>query len=93
MFWLEIRKLTFWYALLTKGLYVLSCIFRPQVLVLTGFPCVRPELLYFVNALTKKISLMVCGHIIVVSHHDFSYFVEKPLFKFLCTTSLLSYRD
>ena len=50
-------------------MYVLSCIFRPQVLVLTGFPCVRPELLYFVNALTKKISLMVCGHIIVVSLH------------------------
>ncbi|KAL4227820.1 hypothetical protein ACF0H5_013257 [Mactra antiquata] len=38
--------------------------FRPQVLVLTGFPCNRPELVYFVNGLTKKISLMVCGHII-----------------------------
>ena len=39
------------------------------MLVLTGFPCVRPELVYFVNALTKKISLMVCGHIIVVSFY------------------------
>ncbi|XP_052280558.1 solute carrier family 12 member 2-like isoform X2 [Dreissena polymorpha] len=38
--------------------------FRPQVLVLTGFPCNRPELVYFVNSLTKKISLMICGHII-----------------------------
>ncbi|KAK3594337.1 hypothetical protein CHS0354_026214 [Potamilus streckersoni] len=38
--------------------------FRPQVLVMTGLPCYRPELVNFVNSLTKKISLMVCGHII-----------------------------
>ncbi|XP_053405857.1 solute carrier family 12 member 3-like isoform X2 [Mercenaria mercenaria] len=44
--------------------------FRPQVLVLTGFPCNRPELVYFVNSLTKKISLMVCGHILEGSHSD-----------------------
>ncbi|XP_060592142.1 solute carrier family 12 member 2-like isoform X2 [Ruditapes philippinarum] len=44
--------------------------FRPQVLVLTGFPCNRPELVYFVNSLTKKISLMVCGHILQGSHSD-----------------------
>lgn len=36
------------------------------MLVMTGFPCNRPELVYFVNSLTKKISLMVCGHIIEV---------------------------
>ncbi|XP_052797099.1 solute carrier family 12 member 2-like isoform X2 [Mya arenaria] len=44
--------------------------FRPQVLVLTGFPCNRPDLVYFVNGLTKKISLMICGHIIEGSHSD-----------------------
>jgi len=44
--------------------------FRPQVLVLTGFPCNRPELVYFVNGLTKKISLMVCGHIIEGNHGE-----------------------
>ncbi|WAQ98772.1 S12A2-like protein [Mya arenaria] len=40
------------------------------VLVLTGFPCNRPDLVYFVNGLTKKISLMICGHIIEGSHSD-----------------------
>jgi len=46
---------------------ITSTYFRPQVLVLTGFPCYRPELVYFVNSLTKKISLMICGHIIEVN--------------------------
>ena len=62
-------------------------------MVLTGFPCVRPELLYFVNALTKKISLMVCGHIIVVSRYVLVTLCKNPGFKFLCTTNLLSNRD
>lgn len=44
--------------------------FRPQVLVLTGFPGSRPELVYFVNSLTKKISLMICGHILEGTHAD-----------------------
>ncbi|XP_041373186.1 LOW QUALITY PROTEIN: solute carrier family 12 member 2-like [Gigantopelta aegis] len=39
--------------------------FRPQVLVLSGHPDNRPALVDFVSHITKKISLMVCGHIIV----------------------------
>ncbi|XP_022331098.2 solute carrier family 12 member 2-like isoform X2 [Crassostrea virginica] len=39
--------------------------FRPQVLVLTGAPWARPELVDFVYSLTNKISLMVCGNIVV----------------------------
>ncbi|XP_056022591.1 solute carrier family 12 member 3-like isoform X2 [Ostrea edulis] len=44
--------------------------FRPQVLVLTGVPWARPGLVDFVYGLTHKISLMVCGNIIVGSQTD-----------------------
>ncbi|XP_061172225.1 solute carrier family 12 member 2-like [Saccostrea echinata] len=44
--------------------------FRPQVLVLTGAPWTRPELVDFVYSLTHKISLMVCGNIIVGTQTD-----------------------
>ncbi|KAK6179341.1 hypothetical protein SNE40_011727 [Patella caerulea] len=39
--------------------------FRPQVLVLSGVPENRPALVDFVSHITKKISLMVCGNIVV----------------------------
>lgn len=48
---------------------VLFSLFRPQVLVLTGAPWARPELVDFVYSLTNKISLMVCGNIVEVSCH------------------------
>ncbi|XP_065150411.1 solute carrier family 12 member 3-like [Paramisgurnus dabryanus] len=38
--------------------------FRPQCLVLTGPPNVRPALVDFVGTFTKNISLMICGNII-----------------------------
>lgn len=38
--------------------------YRPQVLVLSGMPSARPILLDFADLLTKKLSLMICGHII-----------------------------
>ena len=41
--------------------------FRPQILVLTGLPSCRPALVDFVHTLTKKIGLMVCAHILIVS--------------------------
>lgn len=44
--------------------------FRPQVLVLTGAPWARPELVDFVYSLTNKISLMVCGNIVEVGTHS-----------------------
>ncbi|XP_069379373.1 solute carrier family 12 member 2-like [Paralichthys olivaceus] len=37
--------------------------FRPQCLVLTGFPNSRPALLQLVYSYTKNVGLMVCGHI------------------------------
>uniref|UniRef100_A0A8C1RGS3 Solute carrier family 12 member 10, tandem duplicate 3 n=1 Tax=Cyprinus carpio TaxID=7962 RepID=A0A8C1RGS3_CYPCA len=41
--------------------------FRPQCLVLTGPPNVRPALVDFVGTFTKNISLMICGNIIMHS--------------------------
>ncbi|XP_060927236.1 solute carrier family 12 member 2-like [Limanda limanda] len=37
--------------------------FRPQCLVLTGFPNSRPALLQLVYSYTKNVGLMVCGHV------------------------------
>ncbi|ESO86681.1 hypothetical protein LOTGIDRAFT_166954 [Lottia gigantea] len=37
--------------------------FRPQILVLTGYPRNRPALVDFVSTITKKQSLMICGHV------------------------------
>ncbi|XP_053611514.1 bumetanide-sensitive sodium-(potassium)-chloride cotransporter isoform X2 [Plodia interpunctella] len=44
--------------------------YRPQILVLTGFPAERPILTDFAYLLTKGLSLMLCGHIVQgqVSH-------------------------
>ncbi|XP_042276253.1 solute carrier family 12 member 2-like [Thunnus maccoyii] len=41
--------------------------FRPQCLVLTGYPNSRPALLHLVHSFTKNIGLMVCGHVRTVS--------------------------
>ncbi|MEQ2218182.1 hypothetical protein XENOCAPTIV_030675, partial [Xenoophorus captivus] len=41
--------------------------FRPQCLVLAGYPNSRPALLQLVHSFTKNISLMVCGHVRMVS--------------------------
>ncbi|XP_041793140.1 solute carrier family 12 member 2-like [Chelmon rostratus] len=41
--------------------------FRPQCLVLTGYPNSRPALLQLVHSYTKNVGLMVCGHIRTVS--------------------------
>lgn len=37
--------------------------YRPQILVLTGMPSERPELVEFAHFLTKNLSMLVCGHI------------------------------
>lgn len=37
--------------------------FRPQCLVLAGYPNSRPALLQLVHLFTKNVSLMVCGHV------------------------------
>jgi len=38
--------------------------YRPKVLVLTGNPAHRPPLVDFANLFTKKLSLLICGHVI-----------------------------
>ncbi|KAK3600462.1 hypothetical protein CHS0354_013017 [Potamilus streckersoni] len=49
--------------------------FRPQILVLTGFPSQRVDLVDFCSAITKRQSLLACGHIFegdmstYVKHH------------------------
>uniref|UniRef100_A0A8C1PYF0 Solute carrier family 12 member 10, tandem duplicate 3 n=1 Tax=Cyprinus carpio TaxID=7962 RepID=A0A8C1PYF0_CYPCA len=45
--------------------------FRPQCLVLTGPPNVRPALVDFVGTFTKNISLMICGNIIMDEKSSF----------------------
>ncbi|XP_069072005.1 solute carrier family 12 member 2-like [Pleurodeles waltl] len=37
--------------------------FRPQCLVLTGAPVIRPALVDLVHSFTKNVGLMICGHI------------------------------
>ncbi|KAK9971186.1 hypothetical protein ABG768_027075 [Culter alburnus] len=37
--------------------------FRPQCLIMSGFPNSRPALMYLVHAFTKSVGLMVCGHV------------------------------
>ncbi|XP_043913794.1 solute carrier family 12 member 3-like [Protopterus annectens] len=39
--------------------------FRPQCLVLTGPPNLRPALVDFVGTFTKKVSLMICGNVVM----------------------------
>ncbi|XP_077456025.1 solute carrier family 12 member 2-like isoform X3 [Stigmatopora argus] len=41
--------------------------FRPQCLVLTGYPSSRPALLQLVHSFTKNVGLMVCGHVRIAS--------------------------
>ncbi|XP_047195855.1 solute carrier family 12 member 3 [Hippoglossus stenolepis] len=38
--------------------------YRPQCLVLTGPPCSRPALVDLVGCFTKRLSLMMCGHVV-----------------------------
>lgn len=40
----------------------------PQIVALTGFPRNRPALIDFVSSITKKQSLLVCGHIFMVRY-------------------------
>ncbi|XP_056275589.1 solute carrier family 12 member 2-like isoform X2 [Pseudoliparis swirei] len=41
--------------------------FRPQCLVLSGYPSSRPALLQLVHSFTKNVGLMVCAHVTTVS--------------------------
>jgi len=39
--------------------------YRPKILVLSGNPAHRPPLVDFANLITKKLSLLICGHVIL----------------------------
>uniref|UniRef100_A0A8C2JRC7 Solute carrier family 12 member 3 n=1 Tax=Cyprinus carpio TaxID=7962 RepID=A0A8C2JRC7_CYPCA len=41
--------------------------YRPQCLVLSGPPCMRPSLVDFISTFTKNHSLMICANVITVS--------------------------
>ncbi|KAK7794717.1 hypothetical protein R5R35_009612 [Gryllus longicercus] len=43
--------------------------YRPQILVLSGMPGTRPQLLHFSNLITKGLSLNICGYAIK-GHHS-----------------------
>uniref|UniRef100_A0A8C4QU71 Solute carrier family 12 member 3 n=1 Tax=Eptatretus burgeri TaxID=7764 RepID=A0A8C4QU71_EPTBU len=61
--------------------------FRPQCLVLTGIPSSRPELVAFVATFTKKQSLMICGHVLMVrSPHSFTGVTFLSIVLALCFT-------
>uniref|UniRef100_A0A8C5I4V5 Solute carrier family 12 member 2 n=1 Tax=Gouania willdenowi TaxID=441366 RepID=A0A8C5I4V5_GOUWI len=45
--------------------------FRPQCLVMTGYPNSRPALLDLVHTFTKNVGLMICGHVRTVSPSHF----------------------
>ncbi|XP_014667356.1 PREDICTED: solute carrier family 12 member 2-like [Priapulus caudatus] len=47
--------------------------YRPQCLVLSGDPRSRPALVDLVSSFTKKVSLMVCGHLVLYVRLD-----ERP---------------
>ncbi|KAJ8371597.1 hypothetical protein AAFF_G00306830 [Aldrovandia affinis] len=51
--------------------------FRPQCLVMIGYPNSRPALLNLVHAFTKSMGLMVCGHV--------RTFTRRPNFKDLAS--------
>ncbi|XP_065111080.2 solute carrier family 12 member 10, tandem duplicate 1 [Paramisgurnus dabryanus] len=56
--------------------------YRPQCLVLTGAPIMRPALVDFVGSFTKNVSLMICGDILlgdeksVMSQHNTTVMVK-----------------
>ena len=41
--------------------------FRLQCLVLAGAPSTRPNLVHFVNYITKQVGLMICGQVVIKS--------------------------
>lgn len=53
--------------------------YRPQILVLSGSPNSRPQLVNFAFLLTKKLSLLVCGHVMKnqLSQKYRNYLIKK----------------
>ncbi|CAH0399333.1 unnamed protein product [Chilo suppressalis] len=77
--------------------------YRPQILVLTGFPAERPILTDFGYLLTKGLSLMLCGHILQgqVSHRGrealtsraYAWFTRRKIKAFYCLVDNAGFKD
>ncbi|XP_048484442.1 bumetanide-sensitive sodium-(potassium)-chloride cotransporter [Plutella xylostella] len=77
--------------------------YRPQILVLTGYPGERPLLTDFTYLLTKGLSLMVCGHIVQhpVSHRardaltsrSYQWFAKRKIKAFYNLVDDVDFKD
>ncbi|XP_069138674.1 solute carrier family 12 member 2-like isoform X2 [Argopecten irradians] len=80
--------------------------FRPQILVLTGLPSSRPALVDFVYTLTRKISLMMCGHVLIGNQSEclremnrckagsvYQWFKQRKVKSFYSVTSAPTFRQ
>ncbi|KPI97072.1 Bumetanide-sensitive sodium-(potassium)-chloride cotransporter [Papilio xuthus] len=77
--------------------------YRPQILVLTGFPGERPVLCDFAYLLTKGLSLMLCGHISQgqISHRTrealtnraYHWFLKRKVKAFYSVVDDVSFKD
>lgn len=67
-----------------------SLIYRPQCLVLTGYPNSRPALLQLVHSFTKNVGLMVCGHVRTVCTGALPFNISSWLTLFECFGPLSS---
>uniref|UniRef100_A0A673H699 Solute carrier family 12 member 3-like n=1 Tax=Sinocyclocheilus rhinocerous TaxID=307959 RepID=A0A673H699_9TELE len=57
--------------------------YRPQCLVLTGPPTLRPALVDFVGSFTKNVSLMICGDILMDDEKSVSQRNSNDMIKWL----------
>ena len=48
-------------------LMTLLSLSRPQLLVLTGPPSSRPDLVHFMSHISKEVGVMICGDVVLVS--------------------------
>ncbi|XP_052742375.1 bumetanide-sensitive sodium-(potassium)-chloride cotransporter isoform X2 [Bicyclus anynana] len=77
--------------------------YRPQILVLTGFPGERPLLTDFTYLLTKGLSLMLCGHILqspvnhrtreALSNRAYHWFLKRKIKAFYTLVDDVSFKD
>ncbi|XP_052752260.1 bumetanide-sensitive sodium-(potassium)-chloride cotransporter-like isoform X2 [Galleria mellonella] len=77
--------------------------YRPQILVLSGFPAERPILTDFSYLLTKGLSLMLCGHVLQgqVSHRArealtnraYHWFVKRKMKAFYTVVDDSGFKD
>ncbi|CAG4955548.1 unnamed protein product [Parnassius apollo] len=77
--------------------------YRPQILVLTGFPGERPILSDLAYLLTKGLSLMLCGHIVqgqinhrtreALTNRAYHWFMKRKIKAFYSIVDDVSFKD